>query len=220
MRSARPWPGSVCSELARHERRPPTHLYVLCHGLGGTPRDLNVLRDALGADSNAIVHVAKCNAAPQQDAEAAGEVPKFMQYLRVPLVARTYDGVEAGGQRLADEIREVIARHPQLERISLVGNSLGGIYCRYAAALLYSDDDGTLAGLQVRASAREGARIREPRECALRSVARLPQPLEPTLACSPSLSLTLACSTCLPPRAPPGCRASPRALRACRPTHS
>jgi hypothetical protein len=75
-------------------------------------------------------------------------------------LTRSFDGVEEGASRIADEIREVVAAHPTLARLSLIGNSLGGIYARYAAALLFepapssSGDSGsggrcggTMAGL-------------------------------------------------------------------------
>lgn len=55
----------------------------------------------------------------------------------------------------APQILEVVQSTPSLSRISLVGNSLGGLYVRYAAKLLYRDEtaggDGrtgaTVAGL-------------------------------------------------------------------------
>jgi len=68
----------------------------------------------------------------------------------------THDGVVKGGERLANEILEVIrgeieqtTRHQTQDvTISIVGNSLGGLYGRYAVAMLdellfASDEDGT-----------------------------------------------------------------------------
>jgi len=68
----------------------------------------------------------------------------------------THDGVEKGGERLANEILEVIRgeieqgtqQQTQDVTISIVGNSLGGLYGRYAVAILdellfTSDEDGT-----------------------------------------------------------------------------
>lgn len=37
----------------------------------------------------------------------------------------TFDGIDVCGQRLADEMRAVVAQHPSLERISVVGHSMG-----------------------------------------------------------------------------------------------
>ncbi len=45
----------------------------------------------------------------------------------------------------APQILEVVSSRPSLSRISLVGNSLGGLYMRYAAKLLYRDDGGARA---------------------------------------------------------------------------
>ena len=108
----------------------PTHLFVLVHGLGGTPEDLsclerNLLLGARREGFAALVLKPGCN-----------------------VLARSFDGVRAGAARVADEIRAVVAAHPTLVDISLVGNSLGGIYARYAAALLFDEDAGTVAGLR------------------------------------------------------------------------
>lgn len=68
---------------------------------------------------------------------------------------RTHDGVEAGGLRLADDIRETVARlngegndnkSRKMKRLSLLGFSLGGLYVRYAAAELYEPDTKTMCG--------------------------------------------------------------------------
>ena len=40
---------------------------------------------------------------------------------------QTFDGVDVCGERLAEEIRGVVAAHPGLERISLLGHSMGGL---------------------------------------------------------------------------------------------
>jgi len=99
----------------------PTHLFVLIHGLGGTPDDLACLRKNLvgRGGSDVLVLAPGCNAA-----------------------TRSFDGVPAGAERVAEEIRAVVEAHPTLRRISLVGNSLGGIYARYVAALLYEGEEG------------------------------------------------------------------------------
>lgn len=53
-----------------------------------------------------------------------------------------------GGERLASEITNHVVANNQLRRISIVGNSLGGLYARYALKLLYDDLEGTVCGLQ------------------------------------------------------------------------
>ena len=108
----------------------PTRLFVLVHGLGGTPEDLtclerNILLGARREGVAALVLKPGCN-----------------------VLARSFDGVRAGATRVADEIRAVVAAHPTLVDVSLVGNSLGGLYARYAAALLFDERAGTIAGLR------------------------------------------------------------------------
>ena len=65
---------------------------------------------------------------------------------------RTRDGVAAGGRRLAAEVERVVAdvahRGGSLRSISLVGNSLGGLYARHAAAELWDAQSGRIAGLE------------------------------------------------------------------------
>lgn len=50
----------------------------------------------------------------------------------------TTDGVEKGGQRLAQEIQDLAEQNPSLRSYSLVCISLGGLYCRYAAGVLHN----------------------------------------------------------------------------------
>lgn len=42
----------------------------------------------------------------------------------------TFDGIDKCGERLADEIRAVVAQHPTLERFSAIGHSMGGLLLR------------------------------------------------------------------------------------------
>lgn len=107
----------------------PTHLFFCIHGLAGLPTDLSALRESLtaGGGGSVLVHLATANA-----------------YSRFA----TYDGVPAGAARLAAELRSVVEAHPSVTHLSLVGNSLGGLYGRYLAHLLYDARDGKVAGLQ------------------------------------------------------------------------
>ena len=107
----------------------PTHLYFCVHGLAGRPEDLSALRECLtaGGAGAALVHLAQANA-----------------YSRFA----TYDGVHAGAARLATELCSVVEAHPSVTHLSLVGNSLGGLYCRYLASLLYDETKSKIAGLQ------------------------------------------------------------------------
>ena len=106
----------------------PSHLFVLIHGLGGTPEDLRCLERNLTTrgGTDVLVHKPACNT-----------------------LVKSFDGVPNGARRVADEIRAVVAEHREsLRRISLVGNSLGGIYARYAAALLFDEESKSIAGLE------------------------------------------------------------------------
>jgi predicted esterase len=54
----------------------------------------------------------------------------------------TYDGIELGGERVCAEIEEelrlVERKGGKIQRLSLVGYSLGGLVARYAVGLLYA----------------------------------------------------------------------------------
>ena len=108
----------------------PSTLIVLAHGLAGTQGDLAFLKEAImgeGAQDAALVLLAGSNE------------------------GKTADGVARGGRRLAAEILELVEKSPSLTHISLVGNSLGGLYSRYAAALLYTPfGGGDICGLLPR----------------------------------------------------------------------
>eukprot|EP00611_Tribonema_gayanum_P024545 TRINITY_DN5450_c0_g1_i1.p1 TRINITY_DN5450_c0_g1~~TRINITY_DN5450_c0_g1_i1.p1 ORF type:complete len:447 (-),score=156.28 TRINITY_DN5450_c0_g1_i1:66-1373(-) len=105
-----------------------THLIVLQHGLAGCPGDLGYLQEAIEREGGPAALVLNC-------ASNTGN---------------TKDGVAKGGARTAREIRDAIARNPGLTHISVVGNSLGGLYSRYAVKELHTPDEpgGAIAGLQ------------------------------------------------------------------------
>ncbi len=105
----------------------PRHLVVLQHGLYGSPTNLIVLERKLNAmgGEDVLVHNAVSNE------------------------GRTRDGVLEGGRRLAAEVRAVVSNTPSLRSLSLVGNSLGGLYVRACAAELFDTTTGRLAGLEA-----------------------------------------------------------------------
>ncbi|KAG0535200.1 hypothetical protein BDA96_04G345900 [Sorghum bicolor] len=49
----------------------------------------------------------------------------------------TYDGVDLMGERLAEEVRQIVQRRRNLRKISFVAHSLGGLVTRYAIGKLY-----------------------------------------------------------------------------------
>uniref|UniRef100_R7W8W1 DUF676 domain-containing protein n=1 Tax=Aegilops tauschii TaxID=37682 RepID=R7W8W1_AEGTA len=69
----------------------------------------------------------------------------------------TLDGVDVMGERLADEVLDVISRKPELTKISFLAHSVGGLVARYAIAKLYrhpnstfdSKAEGTICGLEA-----------------------------------------------------------------------
>lgn len=56
----------------------------------------------------------------------------------------TYDGIELGGERIANEIEKRIEELEisgiNIKKLSVIGYSLGGLVARYAVGLLYSND--------------------------------------------------------------------------------
>jgi hypothetical protein len=51
---------------------------------------------------------------------------------------------------LIQQVKEVVAANPSLRTISFVGNSLGGLYSRFALSLLFDTEQRTVAGLSPR----------------------------------------------------------------------
>lgn len=62
---------------------------------------------------------------------------------------KTFDGIDVAGRRLANEVRalkfvlekkvlEVVNKMPSLRKISFLAHSLGGLFARYAIAILHS----------------------------------------------------------------------------------
>uniref|UniRef100_A0A0G4HVL8 DUF676 domain-containing protein n=1 Tax=Chromera velia CCMP2878 TaxID=1169474 RepID=A0A0G4HVL8_9ALVE len=133
----------------------PKHLIVCVHGLAGKPLDFKYLRHALKRKSRRRPISERT---PRED-EDGGSISddakhrdrdgdRVLVHLARANLRRTRDGVAAGGRRLAEEIREVVGKHPELETFSIVGFSLGGLYARYAVSLLFDEKRGKVAGLE------------------------------------------------------------------------
>ena len=122
---------SSSPSTSRRAPGPPRHLFVLVHGLAGTPSDLDYLRRRLEATGG------------------GGGEDGAVEVLSVRSnEGRTFDGIQAGAARVASEVLERVAARSRadegrlsLQRISFVGNSLGGLYARAALALLFRADD-------------------------------------------------------------------------------
>ena len=104
---------SSCAAVTATE---DVHLIVLVHGWLGNPKEMGYLEKSLSQQArknnySVLVHSAECNN------------------------GRTTDGIAAGGSRLADEVNSLIKTHTKHNKtlsLSFVGNSLGGLYARYA----------------------------------------------------------------------------------------
>ncbi|KAJ3695381.1 hypothetical protein LUZ60_000758 [Juncus effusus] len=117
---------------AEREGNLPGHLVVMVNGLGGSPNDWKFAAEQIveRLPDKVIVHRSKCNTAKL-----------------------TYDGVDRMGERLAEEVRSVIAQRRNLTKISFVAHSLGGLIARYAIGILYNapsdpTSEGRIAGLE------------------------------------------------------------------------
>ncbi|KAL3634113.1 hypothetical protein CASFOL_021167 [Castilleja foliolosa] len=97
----------------------PTHLIIMVNGMIGSAQNWRFAAKQFvkAYPNDVIVHCSESNS-----------------------TMLTFDGVDVMGKRLADEVLSVVARHPNLQKISFVGHSLGGLVVRYAIAELYTQD--------------------------------------------------------------------------------
>ncbi|KZV54510.1 hypothetical protein F511_01308 [Dorcoceras hygrometricum] len=97
----------------------PTHLIVMVNGIIGSAQDwrYGAKKFVKAFPQDVIVHCSESNSS-----------------------MLTFNGVDVMGKRLADEVISVVKRHPNLQKISFVAHSLGGLVARYAAACLYEQD--------------------------------------------------------------------------------
>ncbi|XP_043701346.1 putative lipase YDR444W [Telopea speciosissima] len=97
----------------------PDHLLVLVHGILASPSDWTYveaeLKKRLG--SKFLIYASSSNT-----------------------YTKTFRGVEGAGKRLADEVMQVLQKTESLKRISFLAHSLGGLFARYAIAVLYSSN--------------------------------------------------------------------------------
>jgi hypothetical protein len=132
-----------------HSETTQLHLIVLQHGLAGNHLELDYLRQALELE-------AKARLRKDNESESSGTI-QVIVYSATQNEGNTWDGIAAGGTRLAQEINQLVdplrkRSLPQQEQeqyeasnsnsndstqtlsisLSLVGNSLGGLYSRHA----------------------------------------------------------------------------------------
>jgi hypothetical protein len=159
-------PGEEEEEECECEWLPPdlqadiTHFCFLVHGHRGFSKDLGYVQTAM----RRVASIEKQKRLLQEDVssgssreeDSSTELPDLLRHdMIVHSVScnegKTTDGIARGGERLADEIVSVIrqemeTRHPidpseetnsiKEATISILGNSLGGVYGRYAIAKL------------------------------------------------------------------------------------
>ncbi|GMI91057.1 hypothetical protein like AT1G10040 [Hibiscus trionum] len=101
------------------ERNHPSHLVVMVNGLVGSAQNWRFAAKQFlkKYPKDVIVHCSEHNSS-----------------------MLTFDGVDVMGDRLAEEVKSVIGRHPSVQKISFVGHSLGGLIARYAIARLFEQD--------------------------------------------------------------------------------
>ena len=127
----------------KKKKKEMIHLIVLVHGWLGNELEMDYLRQSLERQST--ISRGEQQQQQQQQHQIKGRV---IIHSAISNVGRTWDGIAAGGLRLADEIDHVVDKlmiqqqqQQQQESslsssktmsLSLVGNSLGGLYARYA----------------------------------------------------------------------------------------
>ncbi|KAL8090805.1 hypothetical protein AgCh_040032 [Apium graveolens] len=95
----------------------PDHLVVLVHGILASPSDWIYveakLKKRLGR--NYMIYASSCNS-----------------------YTKTFGGIDGAGKRLADEVLQIVKMRKSLRKISFLSHSLGGLFTRYAIAVLYT----------------------------------------------------------------------------------
>ena len=99
---------SFSSSLSSLKNNNSNHLVVLAHGIMGTSNDLGYLANLL-REKGCIVLCSSVNERTE-----------------------SLNGIDIGGKKLALEIVNIIDKMPSINEISFVGNSLGGLYSRFA----------------------------------------------------------------------------------------
>ncbi|KAJ6296036.1 hypothetical protein OIU78_023966 [Salix suchowensis] len=103
---------------AAKARVSPQHLVIMVNGIIGSSADWRYAAEQFvkKLPDKIIVHRSECNHSKL-----------------------TFDGVDLMGDRLAEEVLEVVRHRPEVRKISFVAHSLGGLVARYAIARLYEN---------------------------------------------------------------------------------
>jgi len=136
----------------------PLHLVVLVHGWMGKPNELSYLHQALERQAAAVAAAAANSNNEeddeQDDANHHDNKPLVLVHSATANDGQTSDGIAAGGSRLAAEINDWIEALASSREnnssisLSLIGNSLGGLYARYALSEIHWNNDSNNAQQQ------------------------------------------------------------------------
>ncbi|PNY14173.1 hypothetical protein L195_g010847 [Trifolium pratense] len=111
--------GTSPARTSGNLKNDPDHLLVLVHGIWSSPSDWTYAEEELKRHlgKSFLIYASSSNA-----------------------YTKTFTGIDEAGKRLADEVMQVVKKTKSLKRISFLAHSLGGLFARYAIALLYSPD--------------------------------------------------------------------------------
>ena len=115
-----------------HDRSLAQHLVVMVNGLNGAPGNWNVLKKHL---------ISSLDGPACQTVFFASHANRRLQ---------TFGGICSCAGRLSDELLEVIKSCPNLEEISFLVHSMGGLISRYACGAHYDPEKKTIFGLKPR----------------------------------------------------------------------
>ncbi|XP_025621871.1 uncharacterized protein [Arachis hypogaea] len=114
--------GNSIAITASNINNGPEHLLVLVHGIMSSSSDWTYTEAELTKHlgKNFLIYASSSNT-----------------------YTKTFSGIDEAGKRLADEVMQVVKKTKSLKRISFLAHSLGGLFARYAVAVLYSPDTST-----------------------------------------------------------------------------
>ena len=119
------------------------HLIVLVHGWMGNPQEMGYLQHALERQVHERQQL-RATTTTTTTRTTPPPPPKVVVHSATCNRDRTFDGIAAGGTRLADEVNNLIQHYLSFNgdsadttttttvSLSFVGNSLGGLYARHA----------------------------------------------------------------------------------------
>ncbi|CEM26369.1 unnamed protein product [Vitrella brassicaformis CCMP3155] len=120
--------------------RPADHVIFLAHGWISQPDAMDVMAMEISDRARSLYSTSNGNST--DDGGPCVLIHKLhANWGMVRSWFATADGIDSGGRRIASEMRQVIASHPSLRKMSLVAHSMGGVYGRYALGTLLMQDD-------------------------------------------------------------------------------